>query len=208
MLQDWVRTSHDYCSTQYKWPFSEVRDQTLAWTGDEEVDYTSFTIDFKADSIRILLIGGERLEKVRFEEYLKLREDRPSSDKRIFSDFGRILRINPIADVSGTIAAFGQYSPALDPTDLTATTIFSPYDKEGNEALVEKITSYLKRREHLPDEAEMHDERADMKLEKLWNKVQAEQYNYKSAPGSEGLWKYIDIVEGGYREDLFNRDQF
>jgi hypothetical protein len=205
MMEDWLRTAHDYCSTQYKWPFSEVRDQTTSWAGEEEVDYSSFDVEFKADSIRILLIGGERMEKLRFEEYLKMREEQPDANDRVFSDFGRVLRINPIADVSGTIAAFGQYAPALDPTDDTATTIFSPYDKEGNEALVEKMTSFLKRREHLPDEAELHDQRADDKLQRVWVKVQAEQYNYKSRPGSEGLWKRID---GGYREDRFNTNQF
>lgn len=208
MLEDWMRSAHDYCSTQYKWPFSEVRDETTSWAGAEEVDYSSFNVNFKADSIRILLIGGEKLKKISFEDYLLLREDRPSANNRVFSDFGRVLRINPYADVSGTISAFGQHTPDLDPTDDSATTIFSPYDKEGNEALVEKMTSYIKRREHMPDEAELHDERADIKLEKLWNKVQAEQYNYKAGPSSEGMWKRFDVVEGGYTDELFKRNQF
>lgn len=208
MLQDWVRQSNNYCTTQFKWPFSEVRDKSYAWTGSEEVDYSNFTVDFKADSIRVLLIGGERLEKLRFEDYLKMREDRPNANNRVFSDFGRIIYINPSADVSGTITAFGQYTPKIDATDLTANTIFTPYDEEGNEAIVEKMTSYLKRREHQIDEAELHDERTDAKLLKLWNKVQNEQFNYKPGPDSDGMFKYFDVIEGGYRDDLFKRDQF
>jgi hypothetical protein len=208
MLQDWLRMANNYCTTYKKWPFSEVRDQSYAWTGAEEVDYSAFTVDYKADSIRMVLIGGKRVEKMNFEDYLIMREERPSANDRVFSDFGRVLRINPYADVSGTIAAFGQYTPKLDPTDLTVVTAFSPYDEEGNEAIVEKMTGYLKRREHLPDEAELHDQRADQKLNQVWEKIQAEQYKYKTGPDSEGMFKFFDVVEGGYRDDLFKRDQF
>ena len=207
MLQDWLRQGNTYAATKYKWPLSEARDQTLAWSGTEEIDYASFGIDFKADSIRILMIDGKRLEKTSFEEYLKLREENPSSTDRIFTDFSRVVYINPNADLSGTIAAFGQYTPQIDPTDATATTIFSTFDEEGNEAIVEKMTSYLKRREHLPDEAELHDQRADAKLLGLWEKVQAEQFNYKPAPGLEGMWKRFDVLEGGFTGDI-SRDQF
>lgn len=207
MLQDWTRQANTYCTARYKWPFSEVRDQSLAWTGAEEVPYTSFTVDFKADSIRLLQIGGRRLEKTQFEEYQTFKEEEPSSNERIFADFGRTLFINTVADVSGTITAYGQYIPTIDPTDLTATTAFSTFDEEGNEAIVEKMTSYLKRREHLPDEAELHDQRADVKLQGLYEKVQAEQYKYKASPASEGLWKRIDVVDGTFDDEL-NTNQF
>lgn len=208
MLQDWIRQANTYCSTQYKWPLSEVRDKTTSWSGTEEVDYSSFTIDFKADSIRLLFIGDKLIKKISFEEYKKFREDRPSDNERIFSDFARVLYINPNADASGTIAAFGQYAPLLDPTDLTATTIFSTFDEEGNEAIIEKMTSYIKRREHLPDEAELHDQRADAKLAGLWKKIQAEQYKYQSGRNSEGMWKRFDVLEGDYQDAIFSRDQF
>jgi hypothetical protein len=208
MLQDWLRDANNYSTTQYKWPLSEVRDQSTAWAGQEEVPYTDFTVDFKADAIRILQIGGKRLEKKNFEDYMTFREEQPSNNARIFTDFARTLYINPYADLSGTIAAFGQYTPQLDPTDATATTIFSNFDEEGNEAIVEKMTSYIKRREHLPDEAELHDQRTDAVLQKLWVKIQAEQYKYQTGPSTDGMFKRFDILRGGYREDLFNRDQF
>lgn len=208
MLQDWLRMANNYCTTRYKWPFSEVRDQSYAWTGAEEIDYSSFTVDYKADSIRIMLVGGARVEKMNFEDYLLMREERPGCTDRVFSDYGRMIHINPYADVSGTMAVFGQYTPKVDATDLAALTAFSPYDEEGNEAIVEKMTGYLKRREHLPDEAELHDQRADIKLQQLWEKVQSEQYKYKTGKDSDGMWKFFDVVEGGYRNDLYNTDQF
>lgn len=208
MLQDWLRMANNYCTTYKKWPFSEVRDKSYAWTGAEEVDYSAFTVDYKADSIRMMQIGGERVEKMNFEDYQVMREERPEANDRVFSDFGRVLFINPYANVSGTMAVYGQYTPKVDATDLAALTAFSPYDEEGNEAIIEKMTSYMKRREHLPDEAELHDGRTDVLLEKVWSKVQAEQYKYKTGPDSEGMWKPFDVVEGGYADDLFKRDQF
>lgn len=208
MLQDWVRMANNYCTTYKKWPFSEVRDKSYAWTGAEEVDYSVFTVDYKADSIRMLMIGDKKLEKINFEDYLLMREERPGCTDRVFSDFARTLYINPYADVSGTTVAFGQYTPKIDATDLTANTAFTPYDEEGNEAIVEKMTSYLKRREHLPDEAELHDQRTDGKLNQVWEKVQAEQYKYKTGKDSDGMFAFFDVIEGGYRDDLYNRDQF
>jgi hypothetical protein len=209
MLIDWLRMSNNYCTTFKKWPFSEVRDKSYAWTGAEEVDYSVFTVDYKADSIRLMMVGDKRVEKMNFEDYLLMREERPEANDRVFSDFGRVLFINPYADVSGTMAVYGQYTPKVtDVTDLTSITAFSPYDEEGNEAIVEKMTGYLKRREHLPDEAELHDGRADVKLLQVWEKIQAEQYKYKTGPDSEGMFKFFDVVEGGYRDDLYKRDQF
>lgn len=208
MLQDWLREANTYCVAKYKWPLSEVRDQSLSWNGNEELSYDAFAIDFKADSIRILQIGGKRLRKTQFESYQEQREDYASNTDRMFSDFGRTLFINPNCGLSGTIAAWGQYTPQIDPTDAAATTIFSTFDQEGNEAIIEKMTSFMKRREHQPDEAELHDQRADAKLADLWTKIQNEQFNYKSAKGSEGLWKRFDAINGGFRDDIFNRDQF
>lgn len=208
MLNDWVRMANNYCTTQYKWPLSEVRDKTTSWDGSEEVAYSSFGINFKADSIRQLLIGGERLQKTDFESYQVFREDFSADTDKVFSDFGRILFINPNCGLTGTIAAFGQYIPTVDPTDLSATTIFSTFDEEGNEAIVEKMTSFLKRREHIPDEAELHDQRTDLVLAKLWTKIQNEQYKYHQQKGTDGLWKRMDVIEGGYTEDVVRRNQF
>jgi len=208
ILEDWIRTANNYSVAQFKWPLSEVRDKTTTFSGVEEIDYSSFGINFKADSIRILRIEGKRVEKRAFETYLQFREDRPDDNARVFSDFGRVLFVNPNIDLSGTIAAFGQHMSTIDPTVATDTTIFSDFDEEGNEAIVEKMSSYLKRREHLPDEAELHDQRTDAMLEKVWNKIQNEQFNYKQDRNSEGMFRRFDIPNGGFRDEIFNRDQF
>lgn len=206
MLQDWVRQAHKWASAYHKWPFTEVRDNTLTYS-TEEVPYSSFNVDYKADSIRILQIGDKRLKKLNFEDYLTFKEEEPSSDDRVFSDFGRILYIHA-GDLTGTITAWGQYDVKIDPTDYTATTIFSDYDEEGNEAIIEKASSYLKRREHMVEEAELHDQRALAKLEEIWKRILDEQYKYQTHPAAGGQFERLDVVNGGFKDELFNRDQF
>lgn len=207
ILQDWTRQSHKWAASYHKWPFTEARDQTLSFS-TEEVAYSSFNIKYKSDSVRLLQVGGKRLKKLDFRNYQIFREEEPSSNERVFSDYGRVLFINPNIDLSGTITAWGQYEPALDPTDLAATTIFSNYDEEGNEAMVEKMTGYLKRRIHLPDEAQIHDDRANIKLEEIWKRVLDEQFQYQTHADSGGVFERFDVLQGGMRDDVFKRNQF
>lgn len=207
MLKDWVRMSHNWSTAYHKWPFTEVRDNTLSFS-TEEVAYSSFNVKFKSDSVRFLQIGGKRLKKLDFQNYQIFREELPSSTDRVFSDFGRVLYINPQIDASGTITAWGQYEPSLDPTDLTATTLFSNYDEEGNEALVEKMTSYLKRREHLMQEAELHDKRAADKLDEIWKRVLDEQYAYQTHSASGGWFERFNVLTGRETSDEVKENQF
>lgn len=201
MLQDWLREAHTWASSQKKWPFTEGRVSTT-YTGSEEISLEGY----KADSLRFIQIGGKRLQKLNFEDYQIFREEEPNSNERVYSDFGRVVFVNPNVGLSGTLVAYGQYQPTLDPTDLTAETVFSSWDAEGNEAIIEKMTSYLKRREHLPDEAELHDQRATAKLEEVSTRIGQEQFAYHTTDRS--MFKRIDVIDG-YREDeMFRRDQF
>src|SRR3990167_7728928 len=176
MLQDWIREAHTWASGFHKWPFTE------GW---------------KSDSIRFLQVGGKRLKKLNHFNYLSFREDFPNDSKEVFSDHGRLYFVNPNIDASGTITFWGQYQPTIDPTAPTATTIFSTFDEEGNEAIVEKMQGYLKRREHLVQEAELHDQRAASKLEEIWKKIQDEQYAYQNVE-DEGLFKRISVLDGSF----------
>lgn len=206
MLASWVKDAHNWAVAFHKWPFTEKRDQSTAWTGSEETEYSALGVGFRTDSIRMLMIGGKRLQKLNFEDYQIFKEEQPSSSDRVFSDFGRTLYINTVADVSGSLVAYGQYTPSLDTTDLAATTPFSTYDEEGNEAIVEKMTCYLKRREHIPDEAELHDQRAIAKLEELWKRIQDERFAYQGK--DRGMFTRLNILTGGNQSDEIKRDQW
>lgn len=201
-LQDWLRMAHTWASSYKKWPFTEGRVSTT-WTGSEEVSFEGY----KADTIRFIQIGGKRLQKINFEDYQLMREKYPDTSERVYSDFSRILFINPSADVSGTLTAYGQFQPIIDPTSLTEETVFSSWDAEGNEAIVEKMTAYLKAREHLPDETKFHDERAAQKLEEVAGRIGQEQFAYHSK-NDDGMFKRIDVISGDYEDDVIKRDQF
>lgn len=202
MLQDWLRQAHTWASGYKKWAFTEGRVSTT-YTGSEEINFEGY----KSDSIRFIQIDGKRFQKINFDDYQLFRENYPDSTDRVYSDFSRILFINPACGISGTLTAYGQYQPIIDPTDLAQETIFSSWDAEGNEAMVEKMTAYLKAREHLPDEAKFHDERAMQKLDEVVKKIGDEQFAYHSK-NDDGMWKRIDVVNGDYEDDVIKRDQF
>lgn len=208
MLKSWYADAHLWAASYHKWPFTEGRISTTYTTGTGvNNDEWSFE-GYKTDSFRIIQVGGKRLEKLNFEDYQIMREETPESDDRVFSDFGRVVFINPNADVSGTLVAYGQYTPYVDVTDETGVTVFSNFDEEGNEAIVEKISSYLKRRLQMPQEAELHDQRAVAKLEEVWRRIQDEQYAYKTHEDRGGMWARIDVVDGQKYSDEIKRDQF
>ena len=203
MLKSWFASAHIWASAYHKWPFTEGRIQTT-YASTEEWSFEGY----KADSFRILQVGGSRLKKLNFEDYQTFREEEPSSDDRVYSDFGRLVFINPNIDLSGTLTAWGQYQPYIDVTDETGVTIFTDFDDEGNEAIVEKMSSYLKRREHLAEEAELHDNRAKVKLEEVYKRILDEQFKYQTHESSGGMFERIDIIDGGLYGDTIDRDQF
>ena len=202
-LKSWFRDAHIWASSHRKWPMTEGRISTT-YTTTEEWSFEGY----KADSFRILQVGGSRLKKLNFEDYQTFREEEPSSDDRVYSDFGRLVFINPNIDLSGTLTAWGQYQPYIDVTDETGVTIFTDFDDEGNEAIVEKMSSYLKRREHLAEEAELHDNRAKVKLEEVYKRILDEQFKYQTHESSGGMFERIDIIDGGLYGDTIDRDQF
>jgi hypothetical protein len=202
MLQGWLGKAHIWATAQHKWPCTEGRVSTT-WSGAEELTFEGY----KMDSFKFIQIGGKVFQKMNFRNYQQMRNEQPGNTMRVFSDYGRTMFVNPIADASGTLVAYGQYQPVLDTTDLTAETVFSSWDAEANEALVEKISSFLKRREHKPDEADTHDKRAYDKLTEVAGRISEEQYEYQLKHG-DGIFKRIDVVRGGFRDDITSRDQF
>ena len=209
MLKSWYKESHVWATAVHKWPFTEGKNSTTyttSVTDDLGNVVVSYPEGWKADSIRVLTIGGKRMDKQVFSSFLRFLEDNTGSTERIYSDFARQLYVNVNADVSGTLTAYGQYMPIIDVTDETGITIFSDYDEEGNEAIVEKMTGYLKRREHLPDEAELHDQRAMVKLEEVWKRIQDEQYAYETK--DQNMFEDFDVLNGRGTSSYYKPNQF
>jgi len=209
ILNDWTRIAHDFAVGYKKWQFTEGRVSTTYSTsaindmGDVVLPYPE---GWKPDSIRLLQIGGKRLQKIQLEDYQIFREEHSAANDRVYSDFGLEYYINPLADVSGTLTAWGQYTPIIDPTDKTAVTVFSQSGNEGNEAVVNEMISYAKTKDNNPNESQMYHQKAMEILEGIWNKAQGEQFNYHTK--DRGMWKRIDVISGLPYSDTIKRDQF
>ena len=204
ILAEWADQSHQWAAAFHKWPFTEGRVSTT-FSATEEWNFEGY----KADSFRIVQVGGKRLKKLDFNNYQIFREEEPSANERVFSDFGRTVFINPNVDLSGTLTAWGQYIPAaFDTTDLTLKTVFSDNEPEGNEAIVFKMLSLARNREKKPTEAKYFEDQAKLKLEEIWKRVLDEQYQYQTHPDSGGIFKRLDILKGGLADEILRRDQF
>lgn len=210
-LQGWIKDAHTWAAAFKKWPMTEGKASTTASSLVTSAEgYTTLTYpeSFKADSVRLLTVGGKRFQKKNFYKFQEFLEDNPADTSKIWTDYGRQILINPnAAEVSGTVVTWGQYTPILDVTDLTAKTIFSDYDEQGNEAIVRKTTSYLKEREHLKAEAQIADKEAGEILSSVKGLIDEEQYAYHDTK-NDGLFKRFDVVNGGFRDDLLNTNQF
>ncbi len=219
MLQGWVKKAHMFVTSYRKWPLTEGRNSTTFAsfvTNEDGYLEGSYPEGWKSDSIRSLTIGGKAVTKTNFYKFQKFIQDNPNDTTRMFTDRARKIYVNPRIDLSGTVTAWGQYSPILDVTDMTATTVFSDADEEANEAILHVASSYLFERESpsvsvnrgkavSPSGAKL--QKAVDLLELVWKRVGDEQYGY-NAVQDDGMFKRFDVLNGGFKEDLFRRDQF
>ena len=219
-LQGWLRTANSWAMSYKKWPLSSGRaSTTFASYATNEDGYRQGTYPegWKSGSIRSLTIGGQNVQKVNFYKFQKFMQDNPSDSERIFTDYNRAIYVNPMIDLSGTVTAWGQYSPILDVTDTTSVTAFSDADEEGNEAIVFEMSSYLFTRESpsvsgakggraISPAIAYHQRAADL-LDAVWNRVKDEQFGYLST-NDDGMFERFDVLRGGFPEDLNNTNQF
>lgn len=203
ILNDWTRIAGLWAASTHKYPFTEGRVSTT-FSATEEWSFEGY----KADSFRLLQVGGKRLKKLDFKNYQIFREEEPDSDERVFSDFGRIVFINPNVDLSGTLTGWGQYTPMIDPTVKTDTTVFSDVAEEGNEAILLEMLAYLKDREKKPAESKGYYDRASLLLDGIWQRVLDEQFEYQTHPDSGGMFERFDVLRGRETDELTKRDQF
>lgn len=211
IAQGWLKDAHNWAMAYKKWPFTEGRVSTTSanlTTNEDGYLTISYPEGFRSDSIRLMTIAGKHFFKKNFYKFQSFLEDNSGDASLIYTDYARQVYINPsAATLSGTIAMWGQYQPVLDVTDMAATNLFSVYDEDANEAIIEKMTAYLKRKEHEAFEAQVLDQTAGARLEALQKRIQDEQFAYQDTL-NEGLWKRFDVQRGGFKEDIFKRDQW
>lgn len=203
-LNTLIDRAHRWAAGYKKWPFTEGKSSTTFSSSTEDYEYPE---GWKSDSIRLLQIGDKRVQKLNWQEYQAFKEDYPSSSDRVFSDFGGRYYINPNIDLSGTITAWGQYTPSLL-DDETEATVFANKDEEGDEAVVEKTMALVYERLGELKNAQYRDENAQRRLNELWERIGGEQFGYQQHKDSQGMWQRLDVVNGTRRADTLKRDQW
>lgn len=209
MLNNWYVDANRWAAASYKWPFTEGRVSTTFTTGSgEDSDEYEFE-GYKADSFRIVRVGGKRLQKLNFADYLIMKEERPDSTDKVFSDFNRVMFINQNAALSGTTVCYGQIQEDMATIDEDHESVFTNWDREGNEAIVEIMSAYLKTRENKLDESNLHKQLAQDSLDRMWKRIQDEQYAYHTSPEREGMFKYFGVTdETGSGRSSVDENQF
>ena len=201
IINDFLNQAHRYAAGYKKWPFTEGRVSTT-YTTTEEWQFEGY----KADSFRMIQIGGKRYDKKNFRDYQIYREENESGEDKIYSDYGRTLFINPQAGGSGTLTAYGQFLPAELDTSVPATeTVFGP-DEDGNEAMVSLMMSYAKEREHKANESDRLLNKATIILDNLWKKYEDEQFAYQTH--NTGMFERFDVLKGAMNDEIIKRNQF
>lgn len=217
ILKNWYTQATDWAYSYHKWPFTEGRLSTTFAGGNGPDGDEWYFEGYKANSFRFIRIGGKRLEKRNFTDYKILMEEEPGKTDRIWAEFGRTIYINPYADVSGSLYAYFQYQPYIDVTDETAPTLFSGFDEEGNEALIQIMSSYMYTRENQiptlvrgkpisPSIIAM--ENAQQLLDNVWQRILDERFTAQTDLDRGGMFKRIDVLRGRGQDELLKPNQF
>lgn len=210
ILNKMADDAHQWAAGLYKWPVTEGRvSTTMASLYTDEDGYLVgvYPEGWKPDTIRQLRIGGKKADKKNFAQFQDFLENNPQSNKRIFSDFGLRYYVNPNIDLSGTVTVWGQYAPASLGGDDTAVTVFSDFNQDANEAIVEKMLEFGMQKEKKTPEAKIFETASLNRLAAIWKHITDEQFAYQTTEG-EGMFKRINVERGAIRDDLFKRDQF
>ncbi len=211
ILNDWLREATQWSASYKKWPFTEGRVSTTyaSLVTSEDGDLVGeYPEGWRSDSIRILQIGGKRLQKLNFEDYQIFREESPDSADRVYSDFSRRFYVNPQTDLGGSVVMWGQYTPNVDATDETAITVFSNNEEEGNYAVVEEMMSYARIREKKVQESLVHHQKAMQILDGIWQRIKDEQFGYQTHRDRGGIFKQINVLDGAIEDEMFHRDRW
>lgn len=220
LLNTWFNECYMYCASKYKWPMTQSKDTSLTFSQGTEI--YAVPAQFKTDSIRVLQIGTSptiyNIGKTEFEDYMYFREWMTTASDRIWTEFTRNIYINPNMDVAGVITLYGQKNiTSLDGTnsDATNTTIFSGAEEEGNEAIAYRMLGLAMMKEKrigqgakgkLSGEGQVYLSMSDSILDAIWKRITDERYAYQNR--NKEMFRRLNVLKGGYQEEIFKRDQF
>ncbi|MFZ2881569.1 MAG: hypothetical protein WA019_00695 [Candidatus Moraniibacteriota bacterium] len=102
-------------------------------------DYYDYPANCQSESIfKISVDGNSKYDKIDFEDFLRLTEDEPTSERKVFAEYGRQIFIFPTPQTDGTanLIFWGVIQVAsLD--DDADTTIFTDWADNLNMAILQ-----------------------------------------------------------------------
>lgn len=201
-LSRWLTIAKDMAVARYPWPFTEGKRDIASVSGQEEYDYPT---DVKTDSLRFLTVNGKRYEKLLFEDYLTWKEDYSSSTKKYFSDRNRTIYINYLAtDFGNSIIFYGQVEVSGSITSSSTTSVFSPAEPEGDEAIIKLAYASALGSEKMKDPVNSKREKNEAFeiLDSIWDFIQSKQHTYQTKDRS--MFKRLNVLGGEYEDDINN----
>ncbi len=203
-LVRWLQLSYDESAARHPWPFTEGRLEITS--SAEKYDYP---ISVKSDSIRYLTVNNKRYDKLLFEDYLKYKEDYSSGSAKFFSDRNRVIYVNNLADgFGGSVVLYAQVNVTGSVDSTITTTVFTAAEPEGDEAIVQLAYSKALGSEKLKNPAKARKERAEAfeSLDGIWKRIKERQHTYQTK--DTPMFKQMNVLKGGYSDEIRNRNQF
>lgn len=202
MLSGWLNLAVQRAWDYAAWAFSEKAEYTTTVASQEYYDYPD---DFISDSIMFLKVLDDEgdmktYDKIRYEDYMKYREDNDEGEEKLWSSYRRFYFINPLSfdNAAGrTIEIWGrERAPRLNL--LGDKLPFSPdsdnYEDSGNEAIIKLAYSIALASDKKKDTARSKTEEAGAYaiLDVLAKRESGEQSKYQTL--NTPMWDNPQII--------------
>lgn len=131
-IKRWLNLGKNKALTYKKWPFLEYKGSDLI---DATGNYPYSTL-MKTKSAWLVRVGGEKYDKIRYEDYLHYLEDEPAGTDKVWAEFDRTIYINGNACTVGDAIEIYGTAGVVDLSADGDTSPFSEAEPSGDEAIV------------------------------------------------------------------------
>lgn len=134
MVDRWLNMSMHWALSFKKWPMLES-------SGSDLIDSTGtypYPTGMKTKSCFLITVGGKRFVKIRYEDYLKYKEDYPTGTDRVWAEYDRNTFINGNACSVGDAVIFYGIIKVSNLSGATDKTPFADAEDAGDEAIIRK----------------------------------------------------------------------
>ena len=182
MLKTWLNLANQWACAYKPWPFTEGAKYLSTVANQVYYDYPE---SFRSDSLTRLTVADssgnpEVYTKIRYNDFMKYRQDNPDGTDQLFTDYNKEYFINPIPTTDGLeIVVWGQQVPDQLVNDGD-TTPFASGNPEGEEAIIKRALMYAQQKAGRYDKAGIERDEATLVLKELWDTISKNQAGYQT----------------------------